>query len=60
MSEGKDKLLEITLYSGMLAGILGKTICHPIDTIRAKIQVFKKTIIYRSDKPKFLKFKQNI
>lgn len=52
MKEEKDKLLEITLYSGMLAGILGKIICHPIDTIRAKIQVLEETIMYRSDKPK--------
>lgn len=35
----KNKLLKVTFLSGMIAGIAGKFICHPIDTIRAKIQV---------------------
>jgi len=33
-----DKLIiKITTYSSMFAGIIGKIVCHPIDTIRAKI-----------------------
>lgn len=32
-------IIKITTYSSMFAGIIGKMICHPLDTIRAKIQV---------------------
>lgn len=30
-------IIRITTYSSMLAGIIGKICCHPIDTLRAKI-----------------------
>ncbi|CAD8111393.1 unnamed protein product [Paramecium primaurelia] len=32
-------IIRITTYSSMFAGIIGKIACHPIDTIRAKIQI---------------------
>ena len=33
-----DKLIiEITTYTSMFAGIIVKMVCHPINTVRAKI-----------------------
>jgi Mitochondrial carrier protein len=31
--------VRITTISSIFAGIIGKIVCHPIDTLRAKIQV---------------------
>jgi hypothetical protein len=31
--------VRVTTFSSIFAGIVGKIICHPIDTLRAKIQV---------------------
>lgn len=36
--EARDKaFLRITSFTSIFAGIVGKIICHPIDTIRAKL-----------------------
>lgn len=37
--------LKITSFASSLAGIIGRLICHPVDTIRAKLQVILKIIL---------------
>lgn len=38
VEEKKDSLLLTCLSSGT-AGLVGRTICHPIDTLKAKLQI---------------------
>ena len=39
-NESSDKMfVHATTISGILGGITGKFFCHPIDTLRAKIQI---------------------
>jgi hypothetical protein len=35
----KDKTVLISMISGIFAGFISKAVCHPIDTVKAKIQV---------------------
>ena len=32
--------MKLTSAAGMLAGCIGRVICHPFDTIKAKLYVF--------------------
>ena len=50
MTESKsDKTVVITMLSGLFAGSLAKLFTHPLDTLKAKIQV---CLLYTSPSPR--------
>lgn len=45
--KNSDKTLKVTMISSLFCGSLAKLITHPLDTIKAKLQVNTESTIYK-------------
>ena len=46
-NDNSDNTLKVTMVSSLFCGSLAKLITHPLDTVKAKLQVHTETTVYK-------------